>query len=75
MFIICPQNTQNKQNASQTSAMMLKIAGGTWHVGLLTIRRASVCSAVVIASRGAKDLMRKLQALGKILSKKQEVER
>ena len=32
-------------------------------------------SAVVIASRGAKDLMRKLVALEKIFAKKQENER
>ena len=50
-------------------------SGGTWHVGLLKIRMASVCSAVVIASRGGNGIMRKLMVTVKIFAKKHENER
>ncbi len=40
-----------------------------WYGVLLKIKMASVCSAVVIASRGAKDVMRKLVAMEKIFAK------
>ena len=39
----------------------------TRHDGLLKIGMASVCSAVVIASRGGNDIMRKLMAIKKNL--------
>ena len=38
--------------------------------GLLKIGMASVCSAVAVASRGEKDVMRKLSAIGKNLCEK-----
>jgi hypothetical protein len=41
---------------------------------LLKIKKASVCSAVVIASRGGNIIMRKLYALEKIFFEKQENE-
>jgi hypothetical protein len=41
----------------------------------MKIKLSSVCSAVVIASRGGNSIMRKLYALEKIFSEKQENER
>ena len=46
-----------------------------WYGVLLKIKMASVCSAVVIASRGGNSIMRKLYALEIIFSEKQENER
>jgi len=42
---------------------------------LLKIKSADFCSAVVIASQGGNSIMRKLYALEKIFSEKQENER
>ena len=44
--------------ASQTSDMVLKSLLSVWYIERKSIKLSSVCSAVVIASRDAKDVMR-----------------